>query len=571
MLHISGHASLDRYVSPNVTADVWEVNSDRCHLEQPWGSLTIRSDASYSVTSAASCIAIHDGRLSQEAILGRTEGNGSYIIFSCPEGPGEPFAVLTDRLGTIPLYYGEQHRRFVFASRLPTLMAAGFDQLDPTGASQMMLCGQPLGERTLLKGVHLLPPAAEVRLFAGSRASVRRYWLPVPNPEHAPPPHGAADDLLARLRAAHDRALPDGRALAMPVTGGLDSRLNLALHRDRLPSSILFHINLPRDPEGPIARRIARALDRPMVELNLDPARLAAELDHLASRETGEVSSAQLWLAGVGEFVSREAPSHTILDGYLQDALLNPRIATEHAREQLTDTLRMARNCWQLLGRPVQDPLLTEVLEEIDAAFGLEGADSALAASQRYYLDNRSRRFVRSTVRLAQNHVPVATPALDTELIDFAMALPWSTRQGGPLYRGLILRLAPDLAEVPYDKTGRPLKDGIRPTLRRRLSRSFYGRMNRRWPTRPVLRSPPSPVQLLLDSPQTIAHAKRLLDHSLWAQELTGSTMPGRKLLPAYPGDPRIELLLAALLSISGLERHRARQSLAEGKAGVSA
>lgn len=561
MLQISGFVHLDRDVCVALPPSEQHVTTDQCHIRQFWGSVTIRTDASHRISSHGNRIAVHDGRLSGKALQGKAAGNGAFLILEYPDGPRAPFVIHTDRLGTIPVYYGRRHGQLIFASRLPVLIEAGFDSPDPIGAVQMMLCGYPLGSRSLLEGVSLAPPASELRIHPSGSVTTERYWRPMPNPDEGPVPAELADELLDRFKAAHHRAIPDGNGLAIPVTGGLDSRINLALRGDRLSSAFLFHIGLPGDPEGPIARHIASVLGLSMTELKLKPETLGAEWGRFAEAETGELSAEQIWLGSVGAFVHHNAPGRTLLDGYLQDALLNPRLVTERAQEQRDNAIRLARLRWGAIGKSSDDPLLAQVLDSIDAAFGLSSAPSSLASSQRFYLENRSRRFVFGAARLAQNHIAVATPALDSELMDYALALPWSARRNGPLYRALIIRLAPDLAEIAYDKTGRPLKHGLRVTRRRHLAKSLYRGLDRFWPTRPLLRPAPSPMRLLLGGRETAARVSDLLNESEWVATLIGTAsgdMLNRFLERKRP-DPGMPLL--ALMTLAQLEHCRSSVS----------
>lgn len=556
MLHIAGHVHLNG-TAIDAPPSEQQVTAERCHIRQPWGSVTIRTDASHRITHYRNRIAVHDGRLTGEALRGQVAGNGAFLILEYPDGPDAPLIIHMDRLGTIPVYYGRRNGRVSFASRLPVLLEAGFDSPDPIGATQMMLCGYPLGSRSLLEGVSLAPPASKLRIQPNGSVTAERYWRAVPNPDDGPVAPELADELLDRLQAAHRRAIPDGRDLAMPITGGLDSRINLALCGDRLSTAFLFHIGLPGDPEGPIARRIASVLGLSMAELKLKPDTLSVTWERFAEGETGELSPEQLWLGGVGSFVHRSAPGRTLLDGYLQDALLNPRMVTEQAQEQRETAIWLARRRWEAVGKDNGDPLLAQALGSIDAAFGLPGAPSPLASSQRFYFENRSRRFVFGAARLAQNHIAVATPALDSGLMDYALALPWSARRHGPLYRALIIRLAPSLGEVAYDKTGRPLKQGLRVTRRRHLAKTLYRGLDRLWPSRPLLRTAPSPMRLLLGGRETIARVRTLLNRSEWVAALAGTS--GCDVLERFlerrrpdPGMP-----LVALLTLAQLEQCR--------------
>ncbi|TQE98979.1 MAG: hypothetical protein FKY71_10975 [Spiribacter salinus] len=464
--------------------------------------------------------------------------------------------ITTDRLGTVLLYLRPDHGRLRASSSLGELGRHCGATLDEDAAWELMLLGQPLGDRTLLKGVRLMPAATHLRWEASGNVTETRYWQASPNREtrETPAHQRDVDELIQRLGQAHERAGLDRARLAVPVTGGLDSRINLALLGGRTADARLFTVHSPGDPEVGIARRIARRLRVELEEIPFTPASWWALLD--GEPWSGEIHRHQFWLSPVGSHLATTAPPPVLLDGYLQDALFNPRIVTASAENALhRRVLGYAAYRAQALPHPRMREVLAGLWERTDAHYSSLG-QPGLEANQRFYLENRSRRFVFDSVRLAQLQAPVALPGIDHELMDFAMALPWNLRHGGPLYREAIQRLSPALAAVPYDKTGLPVSSRRTLSTSRRVRKVATRALNRLWPGRPFLRAAEPPLAIgMRRSPEFRAAVADRLDGSRWLAHLFETENIGTRLAHQEIPEGRTLPILLGAITTANLER----------------
>lgn len=83
--------------------------------------------------------------------------------------------LVVDLLGTRPLYLARQDDVILVSSELKGLIAAGLElQLDLDGAAQLLAYEHLLGERTLLAGVRLLPPASTTVIDMGGERTINR-------------------------------------------------------------------------------------------------------------------------------------------------------------------------------------------------------------------------------------------------------------------------------------------------------------------------------------------------------------------------------------------------------------
>lgn len=439
-------------------------------VTRSWGmsELAIRTDWTYQLAESAEGLLIHDGR-APEWREDPLAWNGSFLALA-PGSAG--WRIWTDRLGTIPLFWARIDGGTIVSSRLADLLEFQDFVPDPIGILQAVMLNHPLGQRTVLASASLASPASVLEVAPDGVRENGRYWKPTVQLED--PTADQLEQGMTALQAASDRALAGcAGPMAWPVTGGADSRCCLALNRHRLgDDDTFFHVAELGRTELPLARAVARRLGR---ELELyDPSasiRSCAEAD--VRGEAGELHVGQWFLEPAAGELRRKFGCEHVVDGYLLDSLLKPSMIRQgtanEVREQL---LRWARFRLQRF-HMADDRRARDLLDATAAEYPTAG--NGMAASQRYALENRSRRMVFGHARLQGNHLDVRTPGLDTELIDFAMALPWSSRKNGSLYRRIIGALAPDLARIPHDRTGLPLTSDKSDSKQARLrSRARY-------------------------------------------------------------------------------------------------
>lgn len=512
-------------------------------------------DHSHVVEVRAGGLLIHDRRCRTaggDDAGGAVEYNGAFLHFT--EGEGGALSVRTDRIASIPLYWGCAHGHALFSSRLLDMVKAGFTQPDPLGVYQWVLLGQPLGVATPLAGVKALPNASDLQLSPhdGVR-SAHAYWQLPELPEEQGEVAASLDDAIDVLRAAHARAQPlDGARLALPVTGGFDSRCNLALWQADVPQSVLFHTEDLGRYELPIAHEIAARYGRSLVVYSSsDWMSQATRLD--LRLETGEFNAAHWRLADSVHRLAQAHGAQATVDGFFQDYLFKASFVSNAPPQRLFDAqMNIARYRASFLEIGSESEVLRTLAESVAQATLVEPA--GWNATQRYYVENRSRRLVYNIVRLNQNYLDVRTPGLDHELIDFALALPRNLRQNALLYRHIINRLDPALARIRYDKSGLPVMDLRKRSWLRRLRGPLMRNLNHLLPDRRFLReSETNFSRLLRESADFRAQLDAHVSASSWARALFGERIIPRLEAQRRKGRP-VDDMVGALVTLAALE-----------------
>lgn len=175
----------------------------------------------------AECL-LHCYEAEGEAFVTKLNGRFSGLIFDRRQGK---VLLFNDRFGAGRVYVRRGPDGLSFASEAKALLAA-FPELrrvDPRGLGEFFSLGCVLQDRTLYPDIALLPAGSLWTLHADGRVEQRRYFSPTSWEEQT---KLAPEEFCAQLTQLFSRIVPryhrEAGAVAMSMTGGLDSRMILA-------------------------------------------------------------------------------------------------------------------------------------------------------------------------------------------------------------------------------------------------------------------------------------------------------------------------------------------------------
>jgi asparagine synthase (glutamine-hydrolysing) len=216
--------------------------------------------------------ALHDrfvGVAGLDDLVDRLEGlNGAFAVV---HDRGDEALAAVDHLASIPLYYATETLAVgddghAVADRLER------DRRDPVAAAELLLSRYVTGRDTLRTTLKTVRMGEAVRLRRADGAvsvDARRHYRYHPHPARDPPmaPSGSPLERFdAAVRAATGRlaTVADGRPIAVPLSGGVDSRLVLAALVDAGYDDVrAFSFGREWNEDVRAAERIADALGVP--------------------------------------------------------------------------------------------------------------------------------------------------------------------------------------------------------------------------------------------------------------------------------------------------------------------
>lgn len=172
-----------------------------------------------------------------------------------------------DKTRSWPLFYaGEGNGLSVGNDARALALAAGLAQVDALSALELAMAGYVTGPDTLRVGLRQIQAGEYLVLDRGADLSrAFRYYCYIPRPQEAP-----EEDFMAALAVATREVcakaldLAGGRPVWVPLSGGLDSRLILAMFVELgYPRLQAFSYGPPGNHEARIARKVARRLGVP--------------------------------------------------------------------------------------------------------------------------------------------------------------------------------------------------------------------------------------------------------------------------------------------------------------------
>ncbi|MCS4484029.1 asparagine synthase-related protein [Gleimia sp. 6138-11-ORH1] len=190
--------------------------------------------------------------------------------------------LLCDQARSIPLLYLETENGYDIVSDVNALIAHHRElTLYPEAAAEFRHFGYVLGTDTLLKGVHSVPFGAMVRLRVGKapkRVPLISTIRAKPGTELAKIEALSTEEFLelfyAELKKAFQFTLAQakGRQLLIPLSGGADSRLLLAILKElNAPNVLCFTYGQPGSPEAHISESVAKGLGFEWILVELKP------------------------------------------------------------------------------------------------------------------------------------------------------------------------------------------------------------------------------------------------------------------------------------------------------------
>lgn len=418
--------------------------------------------------------------------------NGSFIT-ALWDSKDKRLALINDPLGFRHLYWTQLNGRLVFASEVKAILEdEDFNRVVKDEAvADFFTFGFLLGEKTLFQGIKLLP-SGSILLYHQGKVTIENYWQIryLDNSDGYPPDH-YADELAGLLKRALHRRIEGKDRFGILLSGGLDSRVIAAFVRELQHPLTTFTMGEPNSKDVIIAHTLSRKLGSNHNFFQLKPEELiryAPEAVWLTDGMYNCLNSQVLWIADkLRREVDVVLEGIQLLDSFyhfwevplLRDKRRNLRkdlIFMKRIFSPSLDPVKTMKRLSSLFSphyyRKIKDYPLSSLYETV---LNKPAEDWPLHDRLDYhFLTQRLRRFTSYGPFLLRSRLKVRCPFLDRELLDFLTTLPAKYRsQDKSLYRRMLINMAPDLAEIPWERTGLQLKAGTLRFVLRKIQQQW--------------------------------------------------------------------------------------------------
>ncbi|GAA3584168.1 hypothetical protein GCM10022419_077480 [Nonomuraea rosea] len=413
-----------------------------------------------------------NGHLAEPADVARLPDDSAGGCFSAWIARDGELTASTAINRVCPVFYAETPDLYIVGSRalLVHLIAQPVDRIDHDvrALQTMVRQGYFLSDETPYQGVSALPPSSRLTVRDGVRTITE-----TPLPQAAPAPGSArrrraaigelAEALVATVAPLRELAEPVNLAL----TGGRDTRVLAALlHAARVPFRATTN-GLDPHPDVVIARRIAARLNVPHTviapaqtarrdaELVPHPLNRAWETLRTCEGMTSAYESIVSYLPYSGKPTMSGQSGETLRAGSLN--LLQTDLGDQALRRRIETTFRKDAKLFTADADEHARELARPWLARTDR----------LAALDHMYVWYKVGRWQASARAGSLRRGDPVRPFLDNRVVRVALGLDQAWRLSEEVIYTLILRLAPELRDVPIE--GKPWRFAESLPPRRRL------------------------------------------------------------------------------------------------------
>ncbi|MBC2714615.1 MAG: hypothetical protein HF978_04830 [Desulfobacteraceae bacterium] len=383
--------------------------------------------------------------------------SGQYNIVIFDESTDE-LVLVNDRHGSRYLYYYNDQGSFVFAPNPKVILSTRLikdKELDYQAIISLLSHEYIIGDRSLVKGVKLLPHASYVKLTAHDQ-KITRYWNfnSLSSEKHSGNYDKLIETGISLTKKAIESFALDDAEIIIPLSGGMDSRTISCFLSNK---ANIKAIHMDYSFEKKLAAKIAGRLE---IDLEIRPleSTLAWEkIDPFIACASNSLH--QFWLYPHLKNKIDQGFGTLIVDGYLMNEVIGG-----------LSTLKMGDYSQINQMFPPLNPAFDFILGPKIRDFYHENHDFQVAkivsncpineAYEKYLyftILNYGRRFTLLMSTIHQYLSAVGLPVLDYDLMDFCLRLPMNFKKNSRFYRDIVCSAFPEVVDIPWSRNRLPL------------------------------------------------------------------------------------------------------------------
>jgi asparagine synthetase B (glutamine-hydrolysing) len=460
--HRVATCSADTFVAANV------LKSFSFALEQPYfqdEDCLFVDGAVYDDRSMGDLLGVFLSRNCQA--LRTLNGQFNVVIFNSSQNE---LTVITDRLGTRPIYHAVAGTRHVISSEIKGVRA-GLDrrfEIHSEGLLELFAFGHNIDSKTVLDGVRVLPPGAVITIDADGMRHRSYYEFGYTAASSVVSPREWGEQIASCIKSIIPRYLKSASRTGIFLSGGLDSRIIAGAIGQSGASLSAYTFGELESRDVLFGSEIACRLAFPHDVFAFPPNYLSGTIGDVVGRSECAAPFYHASSMLFHDSIARNTDS--LLVGWCGDNLsgghLTRPILTSSNRAEVAEQIFKRALCAGSgnLARVFQPSFFSQHWPEMKEAFTAsvnaikeaEGADIADVWDMRH----RQRRFTFSASKVDRGRFEVVAPLLDVDFVRLMTSLPLQARWKQAAYRWAIVDGFPELRTIPWARTGRPVRGG---------------------------------------------------------------------------------------------------------------
>jgi hypothetical protein len=401
-------------------------------------------------------------------IPSKLNGDFNLVIFNPSE---HELLIFNDRFGNRHLYYYIDSQFFAFAPEIKALLTIPeFEKkLDTHGIADYFNFSYQFSDRTFFEKVKLLPPASFLQ-YKNGKVLVRNYWKPRYDPTFSIKDiDNAAKIGFDLFVQSIERNIKGKNKVFIPVSGGLDSRLILAITKNYNINFQTATFDVAGGLESKIARKVTKklGLEKPiLVKIESDwIKKYGAKLGYINEAKYGTLGSTTIF--GFFDQLGKEYDGllNGIFGGHISFG--SPYFNSQDIINNISTADRKNRIIKGLNGHLFRNYLAQGMNEDwvydinnlrditIDEQWNTSSSISDLDIFRQDYIFiyNRIRRGMNG-LDLNRYFIDSLLPFASYELYEFYLSLSPELMINHNLYKTIYKKYLPEMASIPWAATG---------------------------------------------------------------------------------------------------------------------
>lgn len=394
----------------------------------------------------------------------------------------EKLYLISDRMGTRPVYYTHENNSFVFAPEVKAILKSNISKvINYDAISELFSYGHLFGHKTLFSKIAQLPEASYL-VLSNNKINIFKYW---DFPEYADaykkdwPNKKTINDITDEFIAVFTTAMKrnftkNNDKILLSLSGGLDSRYVAAFAKKLgVNPLVAFTMGADSSEDQIYAKQVSEILGIQHNQFVINPQNIWRDAERFGYY-SDNMSMINGPIQGFEAIESFSGKTEVTIASQMCDALFGSTLVRkkfkslidkkefdEEAKKTLTD-------CFNIFKASDLDLIFTKDFNnkiknrsnEIPQQY-INSTNIPIHAYLNMLINEHVRRGTLGGNLMYNLYMETRMPSYDNDVIDFAYRLPLKLREYQYLYRGAFTRLFPDLAKIKREHFNIPIDASI--------------------------------------------------------------------------------------------------------------